>query len=499
MSDATRLARHRLARTLRAGARGIVLHTDEDVRALAIIEDVGRELTMAVHTWSVAGGIDGDRRPRALVELLAELHTHTEEAIWVLFDAAAVCDERGYRALREVGQHVGGPAIVVVQPHGDAAGRRRIADMPEWVNEELVLPDHDELAARVHAIAAALTTAWPDAPSRLAAVARELADAGLGLTAHAFERVLAEAIVDHSVEGPALVAFVRAAKPGILAAGGLVETVAATAAEAVGGLAQLKAWLARRRVALTPAATAAGIPTPRGCLLVGVQGCGKSLAARACASVLGLPLVRLEPGRLFGGTVGESEANLRRATAIIDRLAPAVLWIDELDKGVAGSEGAASDAGTAARVLGGLLTWLQERTRPVFVVATANRIDALPPELLRRGRFDEVFFVDLPDAREREEILRVHLGRAGQPGVREVSIADAWASFAAVAHGAEGRSGAELAAAVAEARLVAFAEGRALAAADFARALAESIPLSVLRREDVAALRRWALERARRA
>lgn len=487
MSEALRAARHRLARALRAGARGIVLRTDEDVRALDLLEDVGRELGLPVHTWSSAGGSDGDRRPRALADVLAELHARTDDGIWVLFDAAAVCDERGHRALRELGQRVHGPAIVLVEPHVEAMRR----PMPEWVIEELALPDREELAARVRAIAAAMAGAWPEAPARLPASAEALAEAGVGLTAHAFDRVLAEGIVEHGIAGDPLVAFVRAAKPRIVASAGLVEVVAASAAEAVGGLANLKAWLARRRIALGPEAAAAGIPSPRGCLLVGVQGCGKSLAARACASMLGLPLVRLEPGRLFGGTVGESEANLRRATAIVDRLAPAVLWIDELDKGVAGSEGAASDAGTAARVLGGLLTWLQERTRPVFVVATANRIDALPPELLRRGRFDEVFFVDLPDAHEREEILRVHLAGVG--------LADPWPSFARVAAEAEGRSGAELAAAVAEARLVAFAEGRAPAAADLARALAESIPLSVLRREDVAALRRWAHERARRA
>jgi SpoVK/Ycf46/Vps4 family AAA+-type ATPase len=203
--------------------------------------------------------------------------------------------------------------------------------------------------------------------------------------------------------------------------------------------------------------------------------------------------VRLEPGRLFGGTVGASEANLRRMLHVAERAAPIVLWIDEIDKGFAGSEGAASDAGTAARVLGGLLTWLQERAEPVFVVATANRIDALPPELLRRGRLDEIFFVDLPDADEREAILRVHAAES------RARAKKSHPAFAALVRAAEGRSGAEIAAAVAEARLRAFADGRALEPSDLQAALEQIIPLSVVRAEEIAALRAWAARRARRA
>ncbi|MBK9755436.1 MAG: AAA family ATPase [Nannocystis sp.] len=262
----------------------------------------------------------------------------------------------------------------------------------------------------------------------------------------------------------------------------------------------LKAWLRRRALALHPAARAAAIADPRGVLLVGVQGCGKSLAARVCADILGLGLVRLDPGRLFGGTVGESEANLRRLTAAAERLAPVVLWIDELDKGLVGSEGAASDAGTAARVLGGLLTWLQERARPVFVVATANRVDALPPELLRRGRLDETFFVDLPGPDDRATIAEIHLVAAPQRRLgRAPPLADPLPDFLATARAADGLSGAEIEGAVTEARLDAFAEARPLAAADLHRALAATIPLSRSRAAEVAALRSWATRFARPA
>jgi len=490
-----------LARTLRAGARGLAIATDEEARALAILEELGRELGWPVHAWSSASGLDGAGTPRSFAELLATLRSRDDDAIVVVLDAIAglrgPTEATSIRALREHAQRASGPAIVLVDP--DAAHVIAGIDtrVPELVVESLPLPDGAELVARLDAIATALVEGgWSQAHARLSGRGDAIARAGLGLPAHAFERVVAEAVLEHGPEPDAIAAAMIEAKPRALARGSALEHLAPVRADAIGGLESLKTWLQLRRRALTPAAAAAGIPFPRGVLLVGVQGCGKSLAARASAGELELPLLRLEPGRLFGGTVGESEANLRRALQLADRAAPAVLWIDEIDKGFAGSEGAASDAGTAARVLGGLLTWLQERTRPVFVVATANRIDALPPELLRRGRLDEIFFVDLPDADEREAILRVHMTTEGRTRKgRGASHPD----FVALVRAAEGKSGAEIAAAVAEARLRAFATGRALEPADLRAALDESIPLSVLRAEEITALRSWAARRARRA
>ena len=181
------------------------------------------------------------------------------------------------------------------------------------------------------------------------------------------------------------------------------------------GLQSLKDWLHRRARAFTAEAHAFGLPEPRGLLLLGVQGCGKSLTAKAIASQWALPLLRLDMGRVFSGLIGSSEENLRRAIRVAESAAPAVLWIDEIDKALSGSASSnVSDGGTTARVLGTFLTWLQEKTAPVFVVATANRVEGLPPELLRKGRFDEIFFIDLPDAAEREEILRIHLRRRGR-------------------------------------------------------------------------------------
>ncbi|HEY8378819.1 MAG TPA: AAA family ATPase, partial [Nannocystis sp.] len=339
-------------------------------------------------------------------------------------------------------------------------------------------------------------------PAAAAALTRRgpaLAEAALGLPEHHARRLLRRAALVAGDDARVL-AELRAHKAEVLRRDGLLERVEPVPEDMLGGLADLKRWLRRRALALTPEARAHAIPDPRGVLLVGVQGCGKSLAARVCAHALGLGLLRLEPGRLYGGTLGESEANLRRVTAVVERIAPVALWIDELDKGLAGSDGAASDAGTAARVLGGLLTWLQERRRPVFVVATANQVTRLPPELTRRGRLDEIFFVDLPDADERAAIAEIHLIHAPCARLgRAPELADPLADYLALARAADGLSGAEIEGAIVEARLDAFAEQRPLAAADLARALAATIPLSRSRAAEIAALRSWASAAARRA
>ncbi|MBX7082753.1 MAG: AAA family ATPase [Nannocystaceae bacterium] len=483
-----------LVRSLQAGLRGVVITTDEEARALVLLEDAGRALGWPVHTWSAAAGCDGDARRRSLAELLATLRGGPDDALWVLFDAGAALDAVTARALREAAQRTSGVAVVLVEPEHAAAVHARL---PELTRIHLEPPDEDELVARLDEVAGLLEHGgWPGARAQLQPRRRALARAALGLPAATFERLLAEAVLAHGLSTDAWLEYVAAHKPDAVAHAGLLEHTQARPRSAVGGLETLLQWLQRRRATFEQEAAAWGVTPSRGCLLVGVQGCGKSLAARVCAHELGLPLLRLEPGRLFGGTVGESEANLRRALAQVERTAPVVLWIDELDKGFAGVDGADSDAGTSARVLGGLLTWLQERSRPVFVVATANRVELLPAELLRRGRFDEIFFVDLPGPDERVAIVRVHLlggPESARPG------GDALAEFDAIARAAEGHSGAELEAAVAEARLSAFVQRRRVQPSDLQQAIAATIPLSVLRAEEIGALRRWAAGRARRA
>jgi len=260
----------------------------------------------------------------------------------------------------------------------------------------------------------------------------------------------------------------------------------------VGGMADLKDWLNKRRLAFTEQARAFGLPEPRGLLLLGVQGGGKSLTAKAIATMWKLPLLRLDMGRVFSELVGASEENVRTALRLAEIVSPAILWIDEIEKGLSGlASSGRSDAGTAARVFGSFLVWLQEKTAPVFVVATSNDVTMLPPELLRKGRFDEIFFIDLPSFEERQEILAIHLlKRRRDPEQFDLPR---------LAQEAEGFSGAEIEQAIIAGLYDAFEAGRDLEDADLLRNVAQSVPLSQTMRERVTALRNWARTHARPA
>lgn len=260
----------------------------------------------------------------------------------------------------------------------------------------------------------------------------------------------------------------------------------------VGGLEQLKAWLDRRGRAFGAGARDYGLDPPKGALLLGVQGCGKSLVAKAVAAAWQFPLLRLDLGRVFGGLVGQSEGNVRAALQVAQALSPCVLWIDEIEKGIAGTGSSdATDGGTTARVVGTLLTWMQEKRAPVFVLATANRVEMLPPELLRKGRFDEIFFVDLPTRSVRRDILAIHLRRKR----RDPDAFD----LDALAAGSAGFSGAELEEAVREGLFAAFAAGEELRTEHVAAAMRATYPLSRTMRGPIEDLRRWARVRARLA
>jgi SpoVK/Ycf46/Vps4 family AAA+-type ATPase len=257
----------------------------------------------------------------------------------------------------------------------------------------------------------------------------------------------------------------------------------------VGGHELLKDWLGKRSKSFTDAAQEFGIPAPKGVLMIGVQGCGKSLVAKAIAASWSLPMLKMDVGRIFGSLVGQSEQNMRKAIRIAESLAPCCLWIDELEKGFAGMGGGVSDSGTTARVFSTFLTWMQEKTAPVFLIATANDVSALPPELLRKGRFDEIFFIDLPESKEREEIFRIHLSkRKRDPEAFNVK---------ALAKLTKGFSGAEIEQVVVSALNHAFFDDRVLEQKDLAEEAKTQVPLSVMMAEDIAELRNWAERRAR--
>jgi len=315
----------------------------------------------------------------------------------------------------------------------------------------------------------------------------------LGLTATEAENVFAKAIIKDGKLDESDIPLVLEEKRQVIRKSGILEFYDAEEdIEQVGGLQVLKEWLTKRSVDFTEEARAFGLPQPRGVLLLGVQGCGKSLVAKAVSSLWGMPLLRFDVGRVFGSLVGQSEEATRRAIRTAEAIAPAVLWIDEIEKGFAGASAGHLDSGVTARVFGTFLTWMQEKKTAVFIVATANNIRAIPPEMLRKGRFDEVFFVDLPNAEERKTILRVHLLKRAQDPARF--------DLDRLAEESTGFSGAELEEAVVSGLRDALYDGkRQMTTDDISRSIRQCIPLSVTMKEQIEELRDWATTRARKA
>ena len=237
----------------------------------------------------------------------------------------------------------------------------------------------------------------------------QLVKASLGLTRNEAENAFARAIVRDGILDASDVSVVLEEKSQIVRKSGILEFVHNSGSiDDIGGLENLKKWLTKRNDSWLDVAADWGLPFPKGVLITGVPGCGKSLTAKCSASLWGLPLLRLDVGRVFAGLVGSSEANMRQALKMAEAVAPSILLMDEIEKGF-GDSGSSGDSGTSSRVFGSFLTWMQEKEKPVFVIATANNIDKLPPEFLRKGRFDEIFFVDLPTDSERQIIWTLHL------------------------------------------------------------------------------------------
>jgi len=330
---------------------------------------------------------------------------------------------------------------------------------------------------------------------RMATETREkLLKAALGLTRDEAEKVYRKAQVTAGRLTEAEVDVVLSEKKQLIRRNGILEYIEEDETiDSVGGLEELKHWLKQRSNAFTERAREYGLPQPKGMLILGVPGCGKSLIAKTTSRLWGLPLLRLDMGRVYDGSmVGRSEANLRNALKTAESISPTILFIDEIDKAFAGTTGSAdSDGGTSSRIFGSFLTWMQEKTSPVFVMATANRVERLPGEFLRKGRFDELFFVDLPNPEERKEIFRIHLSKRR----RDIGRFD----LDQLVKVCEGFSGAEIEQALVAAMYEAFAQDREFTQLDIIAAIRATLPLSKTMSEQVTALRDWAGQRARPA
>jgi len=351
------------------------------------------------------------------------------------------------------------------------------------------LPDREEIAALLDATVASL-------PEELQAKAvngsRDAAiDAAVGLSGEEAQATFARSLVQLKKIDPAIIA---AEKQRVVAREGVLEWFDPIPGglEAVGGLDNLKSWLSSRSAAYSPAAREYGLPAPKGALLVGVPGCGKSLTAKAIATAWGVPLLRLDLGALKSKYVGESEGNLRKAFGVIEAIGRCVVWLDEIEKALDGATSGSSDGGVSADALGAILGWMQDRRGEAFVIATANNAEKLPPELLRKGRFDEVWWVDLPNRDERQAIIGASLKSHGRVAAK-VALAD-------VADATETFTGAELSALVPDAMFAAFSDcAREVTTDDLLLAAKTVVPLARQAEEKITRLREFWLGRARAA
>jgi SpoVK/Ycf46/Vps4 family AAA+-type ATPase len=480
---------------LRAGYPGLAVITSEEARAEADIAAVCASVERRLHAWSSTEGLvdTTDGRVTPCPDPL--------DALQLLDGMFAADSPRHVVLLRDLQLHLdqSDPMLVrrlkdilrVAKSNGHAIILLgcRLKLPPELEHEithvDFSLPDPARLGAVLDGILKSAKL------KNVHEVVKEAAlQSSLGLTTTEAENAFALSVVETRGIDPKVIAREKART---LKRNGLVEVVEATTSlDDIGGLGQLKEWLQRRGGAFSASAKAYGLPAPKGLLIVGIPGTGKSLTAKATAGAFGLPLLRLDMGRVFGGIVGQSEANLRSVIQTAEAIAPCVLWIDEIEKGFSGSKSSGStDGGTSSRVFGSFLSWMQEKDQPVFVVATANDVSKLPPEFLRKGRFDEMFFVDLPDAQERAQIWDIVIKRHDRRPADFDTVA--------LSRACEQFTGAEIEAVFIDALHEAYAEGREPGPKDVLDAMAHNVPLAQLMDGQIGALRHWAKGRARDA
>jgi hypothetical protein len=505
----------------------VVIETVEEVRALTLVRTACSELSLAVFEWTIADGLvrsgsgvgtgpgpgQGGAESRLHtfsgsdagagagaktamyntadpVQALANLETMTIEAVFVLKDFHRHMDNPVVvRRLRDVGQKFSANRRTLVLTAPAIEMPPELASLVEFL--DLPLPDRDRLReiiretytrlAGTHTLKLQLDANGVDA---MAANLR-------GLTEEAAERAISQTVVGRLALSPDCVTDVLDAKKALLKRSEMLEFVdAIDNMSSVGGLDNLKHWLQQRRGSWDDQARQFGLDPPKGVIILGVQGCGKSLCARAVAGEWKLPLVKFDTAAVYDKFIGETEKRIQKVFRVAEGLAPCVLWIDELEKVFAGSgpDSASADAGVSSRLLASFLSWMQERKPAVFVAATCNNVTVLPPELIRKGRFDELFFVDLPSAAERKQVFSIQLTK------RKRNPADY--DLDRVAEAAKGFSGAEIESAVQTALYAAFARKQELSAEDLLTALSSTVPLSITRAEEIATLRAWAKDRA---
>jgi AAA+ superfamily predicted ATPase len=475
----------------------------EEDRAMREIDAIALKRNKKVYSWTISRGLvrhrsglgnaaEGKKGTKDPILLLKEIQSFEDPAIFVLKDYHHYMKDsnviRGLRDLAVYLRHTS-TSVVILSPTlslpPDLEKDITIIDFP--------LPERRDLEKLLLSVARDLK----DHPNFTVDTSDEaknvMLEAAIGLTLNEAENVFAKALVMTGRLTPKEVPFIYSEKRQIIRKSGILEYIDPNEKmNEVGGLNSLKSWLKKRRLAFSDKARKFGLPVPKGVLFVGVQGCGKSLCAKAVSNLWSLPLLRLDMGRLFGSFVGSSEQNVRKAINVAESVSPVILWIDEIDKGFAGIQSSSSsDSGTTARVFGTIITWMQEKEASVFVIATANRVESLPPELLRKGRFDELFFVDLPSLEERKEIFNIHLKkRKREPAKFDCDK---------LAKASKGFSGSEIEQVIISALYDAFEKNTDITTGNILVSIRDTFPLSMTMKEAIDKRRDWAKGRARSA
>lgn len=489
--EATESPLHDLSAILRSRIPLIAVETNEEPQIVSLVRQIGRQLQLKTFRWTVTEGMQAfepaDQPPQSVLkshEVLNYIKTSSSHCLFVLLDFHPYLEDKVHvRLLKDI-------ALNYTKHYSSVILVGATLTIPEELRPfaapfHLPLPSPDELRQIVFDVAAewGAEHGWREVQTTnkaLDLLVRNLA----GLTATDARRLALKAIADDGVISESDMPEVMRAKYELLGHDSPISFEYETARFAdIGGMQRLRGWLEVRRnfFGTDPVET---LDAPRGMLLLGVQGCGKSMAAKAAAGIFGVPLLRLDFGVLYSKYYGETEKNLRKALETAEVMAPCVLWLDEIEKGLATSD---EDDGLSRRVMGTLLTWMSERRKPVFLVATANDIARLPPEMVRKGRFDEIFFVDLPSVGNRREILRIHLQKRG--------LNAAGYDLARLVEVTDGFSGSEIEQAIVSAMYTARAQGREVTEGDLETEAKQTRPLSVLMAEQVAALREWASDR----
>lgn len=469
-----------------------MIESIDEPRSVELVERVAREMGLPMFEWSMTAGL------RRLLPTASEMLAGTSALKTAMAHVAEITQTAVY-LFKSISPHLRDPLIqrlvqdlyqTLTSNMSTMVLVESMPDIPEPLQRmivplELSWPDETELIEIVRQQCREAATLYKVTATMTQRQLDQLVQNLRGLTRGEAARIVAGAIYDDLSLDEHDLPRVLAAKRAVVGRGGLLENVLADVeASQLAGLANLKAWLEKRRDGFSREAKAFGLEPPRGILLIGVQGCGKSLCAKVVASSWRMPLLRFDPGVLYQRFVGESEGRLRQALRQAEAMSPVVLWIDEIEKAFASASSESADGGLSQRMFGSFLTWMQDHTSPIFLVATANDISRLPPELVRKGRFDEIFFVDLPDAASRRQMFEIHLARRKRVA----------ASFDldALAAASEGFSGAEIEQAIGSAMFAAFSQRGEVTTAEIIDELRKTQPLSVVMAERVETLREWA-------